>query len=357
MKRFVGMIINRGRAESKRGPYTPIASKYRLIDFPLSNMVNAGVKNVGIVMSDSSQKLAEHLGSGKDWGLERNVNGLFLLEGDYFTLQTHDLSNDLRDLLKNIEFLMNLKEEYVLVSGCNFIANIDYQSIFREKCMDKCDILMLYKKNTEVLQNVNKIVLDEKDGFKDIEFVTEPEAVENLFMETYFIRKEVLIGILRTANRSGILSMNQILGIIKDEVQISIHKYSDFAFYIDSPKRYFDANMAFLNQDIWQQVFNNGMRQIFTKNSDYPPTIYGHNAEVRNTLLTSGDQINGYIANSVIFRNVKIEKDAVVENCIIGDNCIIEERVCLKNIIIEPDCRISRDTTLISSVENPMVIS
>ncbi|NCC70795.1 hypothetical protein EOM09_04385 [bacterium] len=63
------------------------------------------------------------------------------------------------------------------------------------------------------------------------------------------------------------------------------------------------------------------------------------------------------VKNSVIFRNVKIQKNAVVENCIIGDNSIVEEGVHLKNIILEADCRISRDTTLISSPENPMIIS
>ena len=176
-------------------------------------------------------------------------------------------------------------------------------------------------------------------------------------MESYFIRKDILIGILRTANRSGIFCMNELLGKIKNEVSVSLYEYKDISFYIDGAKRYFEANMAFLKEEVWIKIFNNGLRQIYTQNSDYPPTIYGEESKVVNSLLTSGDQIHGEVTRSVIFRNVRIEKNAKVENCIIGDNSVIEEGVYLKNIILESGCRISQDTTLISSPENPMIIS
>lgn len=356
MRRFVGLIVNKNR-ENKGKAITPVASKYRLIDFPLSNMVNAGAKNIGVILDNNSRAISDHLGSGKDWGLERNANGLYFLETDHMTLKNNDASNDLRDLLKNIDFLLNIKEEYVLISGCNFVANIDYQKIFREMCSENCDILLFYKRNKYELHDVNEINIDENGNFQGIEYIKEVKIPENLFMESFFIKKDVLIGLLRTANRSGILCMNELLGKIKEEINISLYEYQDISFYIDGPKRYFEANMAFLNQETWTNIFNNGLRQIFTQNSDYPPTIYGEDSVVSNSLLTSGDQIDGKVKNSVIFRNVKIQKNAVVENCIIGDNSIVEEGVHLKNIILEADCRISKDTTLISSPENPMVIS
>lgn len=356
MRRFVGLIVNKNR-ENKGKAITPIASKYRLIDFPLSNMVNAGAKNIGVILDNNSRAISDHLGSGKDWGLERNANGLYFLETDHMTLKNYDASNDLRDLLKNIYFLLNIKEEYVLISGCNFVANIDYQKVFKEMCQKNCDLLLFYKKNTDELFDVNELLIGQDNSFQGIEYLKEPGVPKNLFMESFFIKKDVLIGILRTANRSGIMCLNELLIKIKDEISILLHEYNDISFYIDGPKRYFEANMAFLNQEIWTNIFNNGLRQIYTKNSDYPPTLYGPEAETTNSLLTSGDQIHGKVHNSVLFRNVKIEKNSTVESCIIGENSIVEEGVHLKNIILEENCRISKDTTLISSPENPMVIS
>src|SRR6056297_1135488 len=146
MKRFVGLIVNKNRS-NKGNPNTPVASKYRLIDFPLSNMVNAGAKNIGVILDNNSRLISDHLGSGKDWGLERNANGLYFLESEQVSLKNYDRSNNLKDLLKNIDFLLNIREEYVLVSGCNFVANIDYQKIFKEMCFEKCDLLLFYKRN------------------------------------------------------------------------------------------------------------------------------------------------------------------------------------------------------------------
>ncbi len=132
-------------------------------------------------------------------------------------------------------------------------------------------------------------------------------------MESFFIKKDVLIGLLKKKREKQIaqafLCMNELLVKIKEEINISLYEYRDISFYIDGPKRYFEANMAFLNQEIWTNIFNNGLRQIFTQNSDYPPTIYGESSEISNSLLTSGDQIDGKVKNSSNFsRNVKDSK-------------------------------------------------
>ena len=50
----------------------PFAGRYRIIDFPLSNMVNSGVGNVGVLLSAKSRSIMDHLRSGKDWDLARH---------------------------------------------------------------------------------------------------------------------------------------------------------------------------------------------------------------------------------------------------------------------------------------------
>ena len=57
----------------------PIAGRYRLIDFTLSNMVNSGITNVGIYAREKYRSLTDHLGSGKDWDLSRKQGGLYVL--------------------------------------------------------------------------------------------------------------------------------------------------------------------------------------------------------------------------------------------------------------------------------------
>ena len=57
----------------------PIGGKYRLIDFTLSNMVNAGIENVGLMLSSQSRSVLDHICSGKEWGLAHKGDGLFYL--------------------------------------------------------------------------------------------------------------------------------------------------------------------------------------------------------------------------------------------------------------------------------------
>ena len=57
----------------------PFGGRYRMIDFMLSNMVNAGIVDIGVVMQQKCQSLLDHLGSGKDWDLARKRGGLRVL--------------------------------------------------------------------------------------------------------------------------------------------------------------------------------------------------------------------------------------------------------------------------------------
>ena len=57
----------------------PFGGRYRLIDFPMSCMVNSGIRNVGVLLPEHSRSILDHLRSGKDWDLARHHKGLFYL--------------------------------------------------------------------------------------------------------------------------------------------------------------------------------------------------------------------------------------------------------------------------------------
>ena len=60
----------------------PIAGRYRVIDFAVSNMVNSGIGNVGVLLSANARSIFDHLRSGKDWDLARHRGGLSYLPSD-----------------------------------------------------------------------------------------------------------------------------------------------------------------------------------------------------------------------------------------------------------------------------------
>jgi len=85
MKSTMGIILTGGKndrlkelAEMRSSTAVPIGGKYRVIDFVLSNMVNSGIKNIGVLTQYSFRSLMDHLGSGKEWDLDRRNEGLFI---------------------------------------------------------------------------------------------------------------------------------------------------------------------------------------------------------------------------------------------------------------------------------------
>ena len=57
----------------------PYGGRYRMVDFPLSNMVNSGISEVGVITKSNYGSLLDHLGSGREWDLARKKGGLHLL--------------------------------------------------------------------------------------------------------------------------------------------------------------------------------------------------------------------------------------------------------------------------------------
>ncbi|MDE6635945.1 MAG: glucose-1-phosphate adenylyltransferase subunit GlgD, partial [Lachnospiraceae bacterium] len=56
----------------------PYGSRYRIIDFPLSNMVNSGIMTVGIITPYKYRSIIDHVGAGREWSLDRKDEGLFI---------------------------------------------------------------------------------------------------------------------------------------------------------------------------------------------------------------------------------------------------------------------------------------
>ena len=98
MKNTFGIIISfdndsdmRELAEHRPVSSIPFSGRYRIIDFMLSNFVNSGCYQVGILMRDKYQSLMDHLGSGKDWDLARKRGGMMLFPPNAFALKSSPL--------------------------------------------------------------------------------------------------------------------------------------------------------------------------------------------------------------------------------------------------------------------------
>ena len=119
--------------------------RYRLIDFPLSNMVNSGITEVGVITKSNYGSLLDHLGTGREWDLARKKGGLNLLPP--FSQNNDGVYRGRLEALNNVwSYVEHSKCEYVVLTDCDFVANIDFANVIKQHKETGADITVVYGK-------------------------------------------------------------------------------------------------------------------------------------------------------------------------------------------------------------------
>ena len=334
----------------------PFGGKYRLIDFPLSNMSNSGVNNIGIVTKSNFQSLMDHVGSGSAWDLARRRSGLSILP----PYGEHSFASVVETIFNLHGYIEHGDEEYVLISPSDCVYNMDYSKVLSFAEKNYADITFVYiKRPVKVITDDFRCILDVDDAGKVSRIMASPvdDRVCNLNIGVILLRKNVLIGLVRHALPDSAYSF------VRDVLQKSLDRYRVFAYeltgyceIIGSVKEYYDANMKLMDRDTRYRLFNY-KRPIYTKVRDDAPSRYGLNCSVKGSLIAQGCVINGTVENSIISKGVQIGEGAVIKNCIIMQDSVIGDEAELINIVVDKDVSVSRGSKLQGTLNYPMYIA
>lgn len=315
----------------------PFGGRYRLIDFPLSNMVNSGIDTVGIITKSNYQSLMDHVGSGKDWDLARKDGGVIFLP-PFGDLGNDTLYDSRLDALKGItNFLFRADEDYVVMSDCDTVCRIDYRDVIETHVRNHADITLIYKKLKKDEIPKDRSVTEfkiENDRIVGLLRESMPEDDANVFINMFVLKKSLLQNIVMDSvahNKKHFMT-----DVIADNLKgFKVYGYEHKGFYtgITSIRAYFEGNMSLLDNENRRELF--GDRSVFTKIRDSAPTKYGNGAIVKNSMIADGCEIEGEVENSIIFRNVKVARGAVVKNSIVMQNTVLGENSSLNYIIAD----------------------
>lgn len=339
----------------------PFGCRYRLIDFTLSNMVNSSINKVGVITHYNYQSLMDHIGTGKDWDLAHRSGGIKLLPPyitAYDNTSLDGIENSRLHSLKGIlNFITRSTEEYVVLSDCDAICNIDLNDVMKTHIKNEADITIVAKKLMIQREDVGKQILIETDKNGVVTDVLEQTSDLNgerlVSTNLIILKKEVLQIIVLEA-----LSRNY-KHLYKDSIKnhlytkkVMIYEHTGYYATIKSITDYYRCNMEMLNSDIRNSLFGIEHRLIYTKVRNSTPTIYREGAVVENSLIADGCIIEGTVKNSILFRGVKIGKGTVVENSIMlqdtytGENVKLNCVVTDKNVVIRDSRNLSGHETM-----------
>ena len=320
----------------------PYLGRYRLVDFALSNMVDAGIRNVGMIMPNNYRSLIDHVGSGKDWDLDRKNGGLFIMPGTAFGTSRTGARFLLRDLVQNREFFTKNSEKYVVLSTANFICNVDVKDLIAKHEASGANITVLTKK-ASCDGNIDVVTFEVEDGrvksmHQGVKFG------ELAFLDYAVIERELLLELLDSFAAVDHLDLFEALNSEYGRFRVMAVEFDGYMKPIFDKPSYFKANMVLLDADVLSELTD--ARPIKTKAHDNPPAKYEPGTKVSNSLVASGDRIYGAVQSSVLGRNVIVEPGASVRNAVLMQGVIVKTGAKIENAIIDKNNVVPAGTEL-----------
>lgn len=349
----------------------PFACRYRLIDFALSNMVNSGITNIDVIAHYNYHSLMDHIGTGKNWDLARRTGGIKILP-PYITAYanaSNALYNTRLEALKSvIHSISNIKEDYVVLSDCDVICNIDIDGLLKYHIDRNADVTMVVKHLDLNGRSPDKNVIYRSDSTGKITDIishpTDLNGAHDIGLNIWVINRDLLITMVNDAIAHGYVNFSRdILARNIGRLNMQVYKHTDYSAVVTSFGDYFSVSMDILkDRDIRRALFEISNRPIFTKVRNSAPTKYVGDACVSNSLIADGCIIEGTVDNSILFRGVRVGKGAIVKNSIlfqdtvISDNAFLNCLVTDKNVVVREGRVLSGHETMPVFVEKGRMI-
>lgn len=344
--------------ETRTSSSVPFGGRYRLIDFPLSYMVNAGISDIGVIMQRGYQSLLDHIGSGRDWNLNRRNGGLKLLPPfAYGDTQMGAYRSRMEALKAVYVYLNRIRQDYVVLSRGDLAANIPIDDIFRKHVDSGRDVTVVCSDKPQLPLIESSFIIPDKDGLVDgtVTFpIQEPAGYQSL--EIYVLSKELLLKIVEYGSINNYLNKGDLLQVITEGRNAGVYVFDGFVAAITSLDMYYKKSMELLYPRVREQLFLHD-RPIITKDRSDVSTYYSSEAKSENSLVSDGCYIEGEIENCIISRGVRIGHGSTLKNCIIMQDTTIGEGTSLSHVITDKNVTISPYVTLTSYETFPITIA
>ncbi|MFR2950163.1 MAG: sugar phosphate nucleotidyltransferase [Collinsella intestinalis] len=290
----------------------PFMGHYRLIDFPLSNMMNAGIRTVGVVLPGNYRSLVDHLGSGREWELDRKKGGLFLLQGSAYGTAKKGIRFLLRDINTNKILVQRASEPYVVMSATNIVFNMDLSAVIDAHERSGSGVTMIYKKADRQLEDVTKLDINENGRVTDLK--SGCAYGDNQFLDCFIINRDLLLELCEQYETLDYLDLFD--AIRPDFGRIDVCTYE------------FKGLVGMFNERAITSGHGNAQprrhAQLFAQPPDHDQARHAARSTARsnatNSFISAGCRIDGTVRGSTLSRDV-IESSAYVASSIIMQLC------------------------------------
>ena len=335
----------------------PFGGRYRVVDFALSNLVNAGVTDVGVVLNGRYQSMLDHLGTGKVWDLSRKRGGLRVLPP--FNYQKDWGVMPFRGKIEALagvrSYLDTIRQDYVALMDGDLVVNLPLADIFEEHVKSGADVTVVCGNDSFATEDGTYFEKNSEGRITEVLYnLHTPRGYRGL--EVYILSTQLLKDLVDECAAKDQFSWRKELQTRKDSLYLRSYIWSGFAAQIRSVQEYYDRSMQLLNPAIRAELFC-PERPIRAKGADKSSTYLGPEGKCVNSLVAEGCRIEGTVENSILFPGVVVEAGAVVRNCVLFKETVVRRDAQLSYIIADKDVEVLSNRTLMGHATYPIVLA
>jgi len=336
-------------------PATPFAGKYRIIDFTLSNCVNSGIYNVGILTQYRPRSLNDHIRIGRPWDLDRMKGGVRLLQ-PYLGRKDMDWYRGTADAVyQNLDFVRRHKADQVLILSGDHIYKMNYGPMLRFHEENGADLTVAaIKVKPEEIHRFGMLAVDEDGkvvGFqeKPTELQTQGPTINLASMGVYVFNLSVLSQRLeedaRRRKSSHDFGRDVIPRMLELDDEVYAYPFSGYWVDVGTVQAYWEAHMDLLSDNPPFDLYDPDW-VFHTRSEERPPVRVNAEATadrrpssngcvIGMSLVSNGCVIRGTVEHSVLSPGVQVGPGALVRHSIIMTDTIIGERAVVDRAILD----------------------
>ena len=319
-------------------PAVPYGGKYRIIDFPLSNCANSGIDTVGILTQYKPLELNDYVGSGKPWDLDRSNGGVHILPPYQGQKGGNWYKGTANAIYQNLEFISRYDPDNVLVLSGDHIYKMDYSKMINEHIESgaACTIAVL----EVTLEEATRFgIMNTREDGTIYEFEEKPAkpkstlASMGIYVFNWQKLKKYLTEDEANPNSSNDFGKDVIAAMLNAGELLRVYRFDDYWKDVGTVDSLWEANLDLLNPKIDLNLADQNWR-IYSRTTGMPPQYISENAEVENSLITDGCEVEGKLDYSILFENVTVEKGASVEYSLVMPGAVIKKGAKVRYSII-----------------------
>ena len=333
--------------------------RYGLMDFLLSNYSNSGINVIPMLVAGKNDLVRNHIRDGNIWITNTKFGFLRLLTNEKL-INNPSFNTDVNNMLANKHILDEIESEYVIVGNCHLIFSFDFRNLINYMDESGADMTILYAHRNDAESEFLNCDSYRVSGDKilDSKYNNGSKKIADIGLETYIFKTTVLKELVEScAEISKLYTLRDLINhvIHRQSYDIRGYRFDGYLVPILSIEGYVENSFALLNHENREQLFHPDW-PIYTTSHNTPPALYKENAEVKNSFIANGSIIDGKVENSILSRDVTVEKGAEVKNCIIFTHTTVGERVKMRYVISDKSAELRKFKNLKGTKDEIIII-